>query len=63
MAVQIKDSKYYRKKIALAEGRLPGVVGRPPLLQEEHLEILYSRIRQKILEKIQVSKVVLAEMV
>jgi hypothetical protein len=58
-----KDSKYYRDLKAVREGRTPGTTGRPPLLEATDLDILYSRIRQKILSKEQVTKSVLVEMV
>jgi hypothetical protein len=59
----IKNSKFYREKKAIREGRTPGRKGRPALLEPSGLQILFVRIRQKVLNKIQVDKLMLVDMV
>jgi hypothetical protein len=58
-----KSGSYYRAIKAASENRLIGVNGRPPLIRADHLDILWSRIRLLVLQKIQVTNEVLAELV
>jgi hypothetical protein len=64
MSIVVKrDGTYYRRKHAMQEGRPEGRKGHPPLLEDSALPILFSRIRQAVLKKIQVTKDYLVQMV
>jgi hypothetical protein len=55
--------KEKRKITAISEGRTPGIMGRPPMLEKDIVPLLVKRVKNKILNKQQVHGSTLLELV
>jgi hypothetical protein len=59
----MRISSSYRAKRAIAEGRVVGKSGRPPLLQPDEVEILIQRIHNLIIQNVQVTSLMVMNLV